>query len=320
MCDRPGGPTSGTLRLGALTIALTADDDTWAETFALRFRCALEPHAASPPDIVLRVESIADRVPAASGLGPSLEVEREGSTVHYRSGVMDLVADLDASPVEAVVTVRPNGQSTAHLHHFFAVHVDALLLTLGAMRLHGAAVELGDSTNMFLGDKGAGKSTLSLALGLAGGRVLADDQLLVRRTDGGIRVSGVDGNVRLTAKTESHFLPEPLDAAPVDYGGFLKKEVPLGGLVTSIPHAELPPRRLFFSRVGESFVVTPVSGRVAASRIINELAVRHRFADEADHVALIGLVAELIARVETADLELSPDLRHLDRLADLLAR
>jgi hypothetical protein len=217
--DQPRGPTSGTIRLGALTIDLIADDDTWAETFALRFRCALEPHAVTPPDVVLRVESIGERLPAASGLGPSLEVEREGSTVHYRSGVMDLTADLAASPVETVVTVRPDGQVTPHLHHLFAVHVDALLLTLGAIRLHGAAIEFGGSTNMFLGDKGAGKSTTSLALGLAGGRVLADDQLLVRRTDGGIRVSGVDGNVRLTTKTESHFLTEPLDAEAVDYGG-----------------------------------------------------------------------------------------------------
>ena len=33
---------------------------------------------------------------------------------------------------------------------------------------------------MFLGDKGAGKSTISLALGRAGATVLADDQIVIR--------------------------------------------------------------------------------------------------------------------------------------------
>lgn len=319
MSDRPDRPTSGTVRLGALTIALIADEGTWAETFALRFRCALEPGRARHPDIILRVDSIGERVPAPSELGSSLEVERKGSTIRYGSGVMDLTADVATSPVDVLVTVRPTGQWTPHLHRFFAVHLDALLLTLGAIRLHGAAIEFGGATNIFLGDKGAGKSTMSLALGLAGGRVLADDQLLARRTDRGIRISGVDGNVRLTAKTESHFLTEPLDAEPLDYGGFLKKEVPLGGIVTSIPHAELPPRRLFFSRVGRGFEVTPISKRNAASRIINELAQRHTFADASDRLALLALVGDLVAEVETADLELSPDLRELDRLADHLA-
>jgi hypothetical protein len=90
--------------------------------------------------------------------------------------------------------------------------------------------------------------------------------------------------------------------------------------VTSIPHTELAPRRLFFSKVGRKFTVTPISGREAASRIINELARRHTFADASDRLALLRLAGDLIAEVETAELELSPDLRHLDQLADRLAR
>lgn len=302
------------MRLGALTIHLVAEHRTWADAFVSRFRCRPEQGRPTDPDVVLTIDSSLEAVPPAGDVDRRLEVDRTDTTVRYHTDVMSLEADLATRPAGVTVRVRPEGQRIPHLHHYFTVLVDKLLLSMGAIRLHGAAIDFGGATSVFLGDKGAGKSTLSLALGLAGGRVLADDQLLVRRTAAGFGVSGVDDRIRLTAESEAHFLPGPLDVPPRDYAGVLKKEIALGCLVPTIPHRDLTPRRLYFPRVGRRFTVRPVSGREAVTRILGGFARSQRFADDQDRLALLRLVAELCEAVDTADLELSPDLGELHRL------
>ena len=86
-------------------------------------------------------------------------------------------------------------------------------------------------TSLFLGGKGAGKSTLCLALARAGATVLGEDHVLVRRAatawSGGFVVSGCDANMRLTAQTEEALLPQPPNGRKAWFGGVLKREFDL---------------------------------------------------------------------------------------------
>ena len=311
-------PSSGAVQLGAITIALEADNPLWAETFGSHFRCAVDAVVPSRPNLVVSVKSRPGRIKLAKGFEQALEVERAGSRLRYHVDLMTLTADVTKTPVRVDIEVFDEEQEAELLQHFFMMFLDKLLLALGVFRLHGAAIELGGATNVFLGDKGAGKSTLSLALGFAGGSVLADDQLLARRNGSGVAVSGVDGNVRLTTQTESHFLDAPLAIEPREYAGVPKKQVPLASLVPALPHEERMPKRLFFPRVASGFAVEPISQRDAVARILNDFARTQRFGDATDRANLMGLVVEFVRPLEAADLELSPDLGELDSLVEFL--
>jgi HPr kinase/phosphorylase len=59
----------------------------------------------------------------------------------------------------------------------------------GGDRLHGTCVAVGDDGVLLLGESGAGKSDVALRLIDGGARLVADDQTLVERCDGGVRAS-----------------------------------------------------------------------------------------------------------------------------------
>lgn len=77
--------------------------------------------------------------------------------------------------------------------------VMALLLhRRGLLVLHGSAVQIGDEAMVFLGDKGAGKSTTAASLVAAGRRILTDDIVALERTPEGIRLLPGYGQIKLT--------------------------------------------------------------------------------------------------------------------------
>ena len=214
--------------------------------------------------------------------------------------------------------MHPDERKAPYVEHYFAVSLHKLLQLCGVVRLHGAAVEVAGATHVFLGDKGTGKSTIALALGQAGGRVLADDQLVIRRRGAATVVSGCDGNIRLTDESERHFLDAPLDARPADFGGVMKKEVPLDWLVSAIPHEDRVASRLYFPAVGQRLAVRPISRRATVVRILNDIAPAHRFAGTADQWDLVRFVTDFVEPLACADLELSPDLTDMARLPGVL--
>src|SRR5206468_812619 len=129
--------------------------------------------------------------------------------------ITELVIDRNAKPIQARLAVAPSGQDPDFVAHYVSMNVRALLRQLGRIQLHGAAATIDGRTVVLLGDKGAGKSTLSVAIRRAGGTVLADDQLVLH-VDDTVTISGIDGGLRLTAETERHFFAAPLAYEPQD--------------------------------------------------------------------------------------------------------
>jgi len=268
------------------------------------------PRAAGPVEVVLPV--------------------RPASTICARAGTrIDEAGSGEASagataPAAGVATAAHGAAEPdqAMLVHSLMIVFYRTLLELGCLHLHAAAVEMGGETSLFLGGKGAGKSTLCLALGQAGATILGEDHVLVRRRDGGrFAVSGCDANMRLTEKTESELFNAPPMGRTALFGGVLKREFDLRetGLVVR-PFVDFLPRRIFFPIVGTHVAIDRISRADAMVRILGSVHDRHAIATAADGRGLLDFVGDLVDSLETYALQLSPDLGGLATVADFLAR
>jgi hypothetical protein len=284
----------------------------------VHFRVWPEPDDASTPDVELTIVDTVDARPRVEGLDDELVVDERDGEHRITTSITELLVELHRKPVRALLTIAPSGQNAEFVSHYVVMNLRALLRRLGRIQLHGAAIAIGDRTVVFLGEKGAGKSTLSLALGRAGGTVLADDQLMLH-VDDAVHVSGVGGGLRLTAESEEHFFTAPLDLEPQDFAGTLKKELRLRDHVAAAPGVDMVPSACFFPRVHDRVSVVPISRAVAAHRLLDALVPLHRFAGASDQLEFVRAITTFLAAVEVFDLTLSPDLRDLDALVRMLA-
>ena len=201
--------------------------------------------------------------------------------------------------------------------HFVAV-IHKILSHLDRVILHAAAVELDGEVSIFMGDKGAGKSTTCLALARSGATVLGEDQLILRRVDDRYLVSGGDERSRVTAETERHFFAEPLAVPARDFAGTMKKEVRMGDFFRSAPFRDFTAHRLVFPMVTGRFDLRRLKARPALLRVMGYNAHFQRFAGAKDQGGFLDFLAGFIETVTCWELSLSHDLTDLDQLADRL--
>lgn len=307
------------VHFGSLDIRYRAANNRYVEMLTPLFRVWPSLDDDVVPDVELDIVDSEERRPRAEDVKDIMGIETSGGKVRVTSAMADLTLDRDVTPNRAVLTVHTAGQDLQTVDHYMVMLMHKLLQLFDRLRLHGAGVILRDRTYVFLGDKGAGKSTLSLALGRAGGVVLADDQLVLHRENGAVSVSGVDGDLRLTDETERHFLNEPIDVVPKDFTGTLKKEVPLAALVPAEPRRDHKPDVLIFSRVGAELEITDLSRSAALRRIVDSVLHLHRFSGPEDMRDFLGMVTAFVNAVTVYELALSPRLSDLDGLPERLA-
>jgi hypothetical protein len=149
--------------------------------------------------------------------------------------------------------------------------------------------------------------------------VLGEDRLILRRSNGGFLVSGSGETFRVTEETERHFFPVPLAVEPRDVGGVLKKEVRVSSHFATAAHTDFPVRRIFFNHVGERFTIIPLSKHQALLELIRETKASHRFAGGDDYRAYLGFLRDFVEVAPAYRLELSRDLRDLERLDAFLS-
>jgi hypothetical protein len=311
------------IRFGSLTARLLSEQQSLAEDVARIFGTSLKP-------LSRELAASVDADIAFSAVSPGQRSERpripnDGMIVHQgypRSEVhteaLSAVLDVAAAPVRAdIVVLQP------HLPHFdlcvhLAVVFHKLLFLLNRVVLHAAAVRFGERVNLFLGDKGAGKSTTALRLARAGGTVLGEDHVILKRSAAGFEVSGCDERSRLDAKTERHFFDAPLSGEPQDFAGTLKKEMRAEDLFESEPYTDHRADVLFFSRVGKTFRITPLPRRLALLKLMQSAGKLQRFVDPTDRSRFLGMLSDFVATVSAYDVELSEDLSELDGLVRFL--
>jgi hypothetical protein len=184
--------------------------------------------------------------------------------------------------------------------------------------LHAAAIRFAGRVASFSATAARGKSTIALRLARAGGTVLGEDHLILRRGDGGFFVSGCDERSRLEPKTERYFFDHPLPVEPIDVDGRSKKEMPAHALFCSQPYTDERADLLFFARPAGVFKIERLSRRRALLELMSAAGRMQRFADPTDRGRFLGLASEFVTTVTPHALALSEDLRELDRLVRFL--
>ena len=311
------------IRFGSLTARLHYGDPQRGEDVARIFGTSLKPPTV---ELLARVEADIALSEAPRGQWSARPLVPEDGMIlrhaHHRPEIhteaISAVLDRAADPVRADIALL-----TPHPPHFelcvhLAVVFHKLLFLLDRVVLHAAAIRVAGRMSMFLGDRGAGKSTIALQLARAGGTVLGEDHLILKRAAPGFLVSGCDERSRLDAKTERHFFDRPLPAEPADFAGRLKKEMPAQELFRSQPYTDERADLLFFARPGTSFGITPLPRRTALLKLMEAAGKLQRFVDPTDRGRFLGMLGDFVPTITPYDLVLSDDLRELGRLVRFL--
>lgn len=304
------------LRLGSLDCRISAGDPRYGSMLASVFGTSLEAVDASVP-------SLAEIVIDEAGDPPAVPADR--LTVCRRADGFDLETDplvarvITGSSVSRIFfTVRQPGMREDWLAFHFWLVTNRLLLILNRIVLHAAALQFCGRVYLFAGPKGAGKSTLSVALARAGAVLLAEDHILLTRAAGEYLVSGVNARMRVTEKTERHFLPGRLTMKPILVSGTPKKEFPARDLFTVRAHEDFRPDALFFNRVGRRFHAAPLSKRDALLRLMKNTADLQRFSAAPDYAEYLEFLSTLANRLPAFDLEVKDSLEDLGELVEYL--
>lgn len=205
----------------------------------------------------------------------------------------------------------------------FRVHLSLMMNTVlfhfRRVLLHAGAVQLGQRAHLFLGERGTGKTTVCLRLAAAGGTLLSDDHVVVRRAQRGFTVSGCSGRARVTRKTERFLLARPLDAKPESFAGLLKKEFDAARLFRSRPFRDYRADCLYFVHLARRFALRPISRHQAVAELLRHVRHALRFRDAEHFRRCLDFLSAFAAQVEPFELELSPRLADLDRLSSFLS-
>lgn len=306
------------VRLGSLACALSSTPPRYARMLASVFGTELvRRDALSEPcavEISIRETAQPFRAPPTDRLimrrserGRRLETDPLTCDVH-----------LERTP-RVEFCVRQPGMADDHLAYHFWILTNRWLLLLDRVVLHAAAIALGESVLLFCGPKGAGKSTLAVALAAAGAVVLAEDHVVVRRDGAALLVSGCSARLRVTPQTERHFLRGRLPADAVAVPGSGKKEFQGHRLFATRPYVDCRPQRLYFNRVGAAYGARPLSKQAALLGLIRNTAALHRFGGRDDYGEFLEFLADLSERLPAFELELSDRLEDLDHLAQRLS-
>jgi hypothetical protein len=305
------------LRLGAFDVALDDCAVRYQSLLAGLFRVQVEP-LDDRGGATLRLALGVAQGGSVFGPDDALRSVEEDGRITWKSDVVAGRFDF-GTPCRLDLRVNVGHARARHLDHYLRIVLNAVLRRLGRMRLHAAAVDHAGSASLFVGDKGAGKTTICLHLARSGATVLGEDQIMVRRTpEGAFLAAGGDDLMRLTAKTEAHFFERPLDLPLVEVGGVRKKEIRARDHIAYLPNLERPLRRLFFPSIGGSFEIRPMGRREAVGRLAAPLLPVHRFASDRDRLDFLAFLAGLAEQVECFALTLTPDLADLRKLSEFL--
>jgi hypothetical protein len=195
--------------------------------------------------------------------------------------------------------------------------VSASLLQLrGQLALHASAIDIAGRGVVFMGNKGAGKSTTAAAFIRAGHRLLADDVLPVQLDPAPPRLVPGFAQLKLsTAAMESIALPEAT-STPIPGLTFHKSRL---RFASAFSGQTVPAARFYVLQAGDRLQASPLEGPAAlAALMANTYMARFgsQFFTGARAAAHLRQCATLLAAVPVRTLEIPPGL---DRLAELVA-
>ena len=188
-------------------------------------------------------------------------IERDGDvvTMHFH-GVARFRIDFRESTITAFDIESETADCV--ITHILHDHVaPRLLADLGDLVLHASTVRFGNGVALFLGETGAGKSTLATSLHQAGFPLLGDDAAIITRTPQGYQAKTVYPSLRLFPESITNLLGADAITSPMaDYSD--KQNVHLAAL-NDCADEPLPLSAIFFLS-GDCMVDRPAAAAVGS--------------------------------------------------------
>jgi len=328
---RAPGASLGVLSFGSWALNVESSSAVLRDDLTLLFRqtsdevAAAAPRRGAPTLHLLAGGAPAELEAAIDGVFPAgtaipadgfIEGRARGRAVFCTEMVRVLiVAGRPAMIYIATDAALPAYQRRVHL----TVAMNAVLFHFRRVLLHAGAVQLGGRVHLFVGDRGVGKTTVTLRLAAAGGTLLCDDHVVIQRGRRHFTVSGCSAQVRLAADTERFLCARPLRVAAQDFAGVLKKDVDAGALCASRPFRDYRVDAVYFPRLGTRFQLRPMLRHEGMAALLRQWRSALRFRDAVQFERCLDFFAACAAQVDFFELELSPRLADLDHLADRLS-
>jgi hypothetical protein len=218
-------------------------------------------------------------------------------------------ADLRADAPDGIVRLPLLGAVLAVLLH-----------QRGFLVLHGSAIAIADRAVVFVGGKGAGKSTMAAALFARGHRLIADDVVAVDcASAGGPKLVPGYPQLKLSEAAALAVLSEPADALPRIHQWSQKRCRPVGedGFVTGSRR----PARICTLVRGDACRSMALAPQEALLTLLQQSYLA-RFGNDVLHGAAAGVhlrqCVALAAHAPVRRLEVPGNLQDLDRVAHLI--
>jgi len=256
----------------------------------------------------------ADRQDASSF--PSRVIQSEDSYVVS----FDSLARFEVSFASEQITafdIAPDTDDAALTHLLFDHIAPRILAHQGKLVLHGSAVAIDGKVAVFIGETGAGKSTLAASLGAAGHELLGDDAVIVSYLDGRFWAEPVYPSLRLYSDSIEKILGDQTEfTAMAHYSD--KQRV----TVSQPTHTRPFPLAALFVLSGEDGIEAPVAHRPNPAQACI-WTLEQSFSldpqDGAQAANRLNLASRLIENVGTFLLDYPYEYDRLDEVQSLIA-
>ncbi|MBI4404762.1 MAG: hypothetical protein HY537_11405 [Deltaproteobacteria bacterium] len=249
--------------IGSLNCRLRVNRPEYADYVAQFLKQDLErfPDWKSDFDLILEdcpsIDARISKTPA-EGCDFLSESSLDGKRWLFSRGNFLAYHIADASPPR-LACLAQRGVGDHDIEAYFHLMLNRAMVTMGFFYLHAAGIVSGKRGLLFCGEKGTGKSTLSVALGKADAIVLADDHVLLKRGENVFTMSGTSSMARITEQTERHFFAQGLRAKLITVGGTKKKEFELSEQMRALPFQDVKVTHVFFPEVTGKYALYPLS-------------------------------------------------------------
>jgi hypothetical protein len=311
----------GFMPIGSWGLNVRADQRNYADTLAYLFKQKIKQSFSKN---AVRADLFMVQTPRTSRLFGDVSLAPDNTLAQWQNlsgGVLTLftgwfhiIVYRYKSPARIVIFVRePQYSFAAFRDHLFEV-IHKILFIFKRFYIHAGAVKWQDKVCAFVGDRGSGKSTVCLRLAKDGAQIISDDHILFNKSGDDFLISGCEETVRVTEKTEKHLFDSPLTENQNDYDGVLKKEILLKYYFDCIPFQDFPIHDVFFTHVGNTFKIYPISKQQAVINLIEKTKAFFRFSRPEDLNDYLAYFSHLTSKTRLFDLILSPDLEDLKNL------
>jgi hypothetical protein len=180
----------------------------------------LEPDVAERPDVVMRLQPTGRPLPTPSQ-GHVREYGTDAQYLAWPDVGAFLIRGINAIDIEPAPGVSRPLLNFPLLGPVMAV----LLHRRGMLVLHASAIDVAGRSAIFLGPKGAGKSTTAAALVAAGHRLLTDDVLAIDFSDaGGPRIAPGFPQLKLSEDAVNKIILDEAFSMPPPVPNFPKQQ------------------------------------------------------------------------------------------------